>query len=144
MSATLQLVFDLCQFRPHAFLDRSAPDPESPGRHPRADMHKAQGVECLWFTQTPPPPIDGGTPPKLANLRRELLDRILVVNECHLRRILTICLHHFNTARLHRTLGQLTPAQAETQPPPVINLTDYQVPRRAILDGLTSECQIAA
>jgi hypothetical protein len=34
--------------------------------------------------------------------------------------------------------------QAETQPPPVINLTDYQVRRRAILDGLTSEYQIAA
>jgi transposase InsO family protein len=80
----------------------------------------------------------------IGTLRRELLDRILVVNERHLRRILTIYLHHFNTARPHRTLGQLTPAQAETQPPPMINLTDYQVRRRAILDGLTSEYQIAA
>jgi transposase InsO family protein len=80
----------------------------------------------------------------IGTLRRELLDKILVVNERHLRRILTINLHHFNTARPHRALGQLTPAQAETQPPPMINLTDYQVRRRAILDGLTSEYQIAA
>jgi putative transposase len=80
----------------------------------------------------------------IGTLCRELLDRILVVNERHLRRILTIYLHHFNTARPHRTLGQLAPAQADTQPPPAINLADYQVRRRAILDGLTSEYQIAA
>ncbi|HEX8933442.1 MAG TPA: integrase core domain-containing protein [Pseudonocardiaceae bacterium] len=50
-------------------------------------------------------------------MRRELLDRILIVNERHLRRILAVYLQHFNTARPHRTLGQLTPAQAENQPP---------------------------
>ena len=80
----------------------------------------------------------------IGTLRRELLDRILVVNERHLRRIVTIYLHHFNTARPHRTLGQLAPTQADTQPPPAINLADYQVRRRAILDGLTSGYQIAA
>jgi putative transposase len=80
----------------------------------------------------------------IGTLRRELLDRVLVVNERHLRRILTSYLHHFNTARPHRTLAQLAPAQVETQPPPVINLGDYQVRRRPILDGLTSEYQIAA
>ena len=36
------------------------------------------------------------------------------------------------------------PAQAETQPPPVIDLADHQVRRRQILGGLTSEYQIAA
>jgi putative transposase len=77
-------------------------------------------------------------------LRRELLDRILIVNEHHLRRILAICLQHFNTARPHRTLGQLTPAQAENQPPPAINLAHHQIHRRPILDGHTSEYQIAA
>jgi hypothetical protein len=79
----------------------------------------------------------------IATLRRELLDRVLVVNERHLRQILTIDLHHVNAARPHRTLAQLAPAQAETQPPPVINLTDHQVRRRPILGGLTSEYQIA-
>jgi hypothetical protein len=80
----------------------------------------------------------------IGTLRRELLDRVLVVNERHLRRILTIYLHHFNTARPHRTLEQLTPAQAETQPPHVINLADHQVRRRTILGGLASEYRIAA
>src|SRR3954454_2659648 len=54
--------------------------------------------------------------------RRELLDRILIVNERHLRRILTVYLDHFNEARPHRALAHLAPAQAETRPPQVINL----------------------
>jgi transposase InsO family protein len=80
----------------------------------------------------------------IATLRCELLDRVLVVNERHLHRILTIYLHHFNNARPHRTLGQVAPAQAETQPPPVINLADHQVRRRPILGGLSNEYQITA
>jgi putative transposase len=79
----------------------------------------------------------------IGTLRRELLDRVVVINERHLCRILTIYLHHFNAARPHRTLGQLAPAQAETQSPPVINLADHQVRRRPILGGLTSEYQLA-
>ena len=52
----------------------------------------------------------------IGTLRRELLDKVLIVNERHLRRILTIYLHHFNTARPYRTLAQLAPAQAEPNP----------------------------
>jgi putative transposase len=80
----------------------------------------------------------------IGTLRRELLDRILIVNEHHLRRILATYLHHFNTARPHRTLEQLAPIQAETHPPQAINLAHYQVRRRSILNGLTSEYQLAA
>ena len=80
----------------------------------------------------------------IGTLRRELLDRILIVNERHLRRILTVYLDHFNEARPHRALAHLAPAQAETRPPQVINLADNQVRRRSILNGLISEYQIAA
>ena len=56
--------------------------------------------------------------------------------------------HHVLTplqhARPHRTLEQLAPLQAETHPPQAINLAHYQVRRRSILDGLTSEYQLAA
>ena len=41
-------------------------------------------------------------------------------------------------------LGQLTPAQAETHPPHVINLAYYQVRRRPLFGELTSEYQLAA
>jgi putative transposase len=80
----------------------------------------------------------------IGTLRRELLDRILVVNEHHLRRILAVNLQHFNTVRPHRTLAQPAPAQTETQLPQVINLADHQIRRRSILDRLTSEYQITA
>jgi putative transposase len=80
----------------------------------------------------------------IGTLRRELFDKILIVNERYLRQILTVYLHHFNTARPHRTLGQLAPVHTETQPPPVINLADHQIRRRPILNGLTSEYHLAA
>ena len=41
-------------------------------------------------------------------LRRELFDQLLIVNEHHLRQILTEYLQHYNTARPHRALGQQT------------------------------------
>jgi hypothetical protein len=53
----------------------------------------------------------------VGTLRRELLDRLLIVNEQHLHRVLTEYLRHYNTAHRHRSLGQLTTAQAETCPP---------------------------
>jgi transposase InsO family protein len=46
----------------------------------------------------------------IGTLRRELFDRVLIVNEHHLRRALTEYLRHYNAARPHRSLGQLTPA----------------------------------
>jgi putative transposase len=50
----------------------------------------------------------------IGTLRRELLDRMMIVNENHLRRVLAEYLRHYNAARPHRALGQLTPAQADT------------------------------
>ena len=79
----------------------------------------------------------------IGTLRRELFDRLLIVNEHHLRRVLTEYLRHYNTARPHRALGQLAPAQADTRPP-------EDQPRRVpdppkqVLGGLTHEYQIAA
>jgi putative transposase len=75
--------------------------------------------------------------------RRELFDRLLIVNEHHLRRVLTKYLRHHNTARPHRALGQVAPAQADTRPPE-INLAKYRIRRKQILGGLTHEYQIAA
>ena len=79
----------------------------------------------------------------IGTLRRELFDRSLVVNEHHLRRVLTGYLRHCNTARPHRALGQLAPAQAHTRPPE-INLAEYRIRRKRVLGGLTHEYQVAA
>ena len=58
----------------------------------------------------------------IGTLRRELLDRMMIVNENHLHRVLAEYLRHYNTARPHRALGQLTPAQADTCPPEPVPL----------------------
>jgi hypothetical protein len=46
----------------------------------------------------------------------------------HLRQVLTEYLLHYNTARPHRTLGQLTPAHAHARPPE-INLAEHRIRR---------------
>ena len=75
--------------------------------------------------------------------RRELLDQLLILNEHHLRRVLTEYMVHYNAARPHRALGQLAPAQAHTRPPE-INLAEHRIRRKQVLGGLTHEYQIAA
>jgi putative transposase len=77
-------------------------------------------------------------------LRRELLDRLLIVNEHHLRQVLTEYLEHYNAARPHRTLGQYTPAQADTSLPKSVNLAEHRIRRKQILGGLTHEYYVAA
>ncbi|HEY0695497.1 MAG TPA: integrase core domain-containing protein [Kribbella sp.] len=103
----------------------------------------AEGSRIL---RTPPqaPRANAICEPMIGTLRRELLDRVLIVNERHLRRTVTVYLVHFNPARPHRYLGQLAPAQAETRPPEPIDLADHRIRRKLILDGLTSEYQRAA
>jgi len=80
----------------------------------------------------------------IGTLRRELLDQLLIVNEHHLRQVLTEYLQHYNTGRPHRALAQLTPAQADSQPPEPVNLADHQIRRKQVLGGLTREYYIAA
>ena len=63
----------------------------------------------------------------IGTLRRELLDQMLIVNEHHLRQVLTEYLAHYNTAWPHRALGQLAPAQADTRLPE-INLAEQRIP----------------
>jgi putative transposase len=80
----------------------------------------------------------------VGTLRRELLDRILIINEHHLRRALAGYLRHYNAARPHRSLGQLTPTQADTRPPEPVNLAEFRIRRKQVPGGLTHEYYIAA
>jgi transposase InsO family protein len=80
----------------------------------------------------------------IGTLRRELLDRTLILNERHLRRTVTRYLEHYNGHRPHRALSQLCPSQAEAGPPRPIDLAEYHVHRTAVLGGLINEYQIAS
>jgi hypothetical protein len=73
----------------------------------------AEGIQIL---RSPPqaPRANAICERLIGTLRRELLDQLLIINEHHLREVMTEYLQHYNTARPHRTLGQLPPAQAGT------------------------------
>ena len=45
----------------------------------------------------------------VGNLRRELLDRVLILGEAHLRAVLAEYQAHYNTARPHQGIGQRVP-----------------------------------
>jgi transposase InsO family protein len=45
----------------------------------------------------------------LAPLRREVLDRTLILNQAHLRAVLAEYQEHYNTARPHQGIGQRLP-----------------------------------
>ena len=80
----------------------------------------------------------------IGTLRREVFDRLLIINEHHLRQVMAEYLRHYNAARPHRALGQLTPAQAGTRPPVPVNLAEHRIRRKQVLGGLTREYYVAA
>jgi len=78
----------------------------------------------------------------VGSLRRECLDRILIVSRSHLERVLREYVAHHNTHRPHRALQQQPPI-----PKPVLLPTpphDGHVHRRDRLGGLLHEYEIAA
>jgi transposase InsO family protein len=72
----------------------------------------------------------------LANLRRELLDRILIVHPRQLQHVLTIYVEHYTTHRPHRSLHQTPPAGRPAPPPPA---GDLAARRRQRLAGVINE-----
>ncbi|MFL6052044.1 MAG: integrase core domain-containing protein [Actinoallomurus sp.] len=71
----------------------------------------------------------------VGSVRREILDRILILNAAHLRKVLNEYEDHFNAHRPHRALNQASPLRA--LPDPVE--ADIKVIRRDRLGGLIHE-----
>src|SRR5947199_5378500 len=65
MPTTPELVLDLGQLRPQAFLDRDALDPEPSATGSRTDVREPEEIERLRFAQPSTFTIGGGTPPEL-------------------------------------------------------------------------------
>lgn len=72
----------------------------------------------------------------VGSLRRELLDRILILNRRHAVAVLTEYQQHFNGHRPHRALGQAAPLRPLPDPHPSRHI---QVSRRDRLGGLLHE-----
>ena len=72
----------------------------------------------------------------IGTVRRELLDRILIINRRHLTTVLTEYVAHFNHHRPHRTLNQAAPLRSL---PPAASPSELHLRRHDLLDGLIHE-----
>jgi putative transposase len=77
----------------------------------------------------------------VGTLRRELLDRILVLNQRQLHNAVTEYVDHYNSHRLHRSLGQAAPLRPLAHPAAD---GDVRILRRDRLRGLIHEYAQAA
>jgi transposase InsO family protein len=76
-------------------------------------VFEAEGIEILR-SPIRAPRANAICERMIGTIRRELLDKILILGEDHLRRVLTEWLHHYVSARPHRSLGQLTQTKPST------------------------------
>ena len=78
-------------------------------------------------------------------LRRELLDRVLIVGEAHLRAVLAEYQVHYNTARPHQGIAQHVPAdEPDAHLATVTEVGTRQIRRKPVLDGRINEYLYAA
>ena len=81
----------------------------------------------------------------VGTLRRELLDRVLIIGERHLQAVLPEYQTHYNTARPHQGIAQRAPDDKPDVPGRVgTDLDTLQISRRPVLNGLINEYMHAA
>ena len=81
----------------------------------------------------------------VGTLRRELLDRVLVLGERHLRVVLAEYQAHYNTARPHQGIGQHVPdGEPDSPRATVTDVGIQQIRRKPVLGGLINEYTHAA
>jgi transposase InsO family protein len=78
-------------------------------------------------------------------LRRELLDRMLILGEAHLRAVLAEYQVHYNTARPHQGIAQRVPdSEHDGGHLTVVGLDHGLIRRKPVLGGLINEYSRAA
>jgi transposase InsO family protein len=81
----------------------------------------------------------------VATLRREFLDRVLILGEAHLRTVLAEYQVHYNTARLHQGIAQHIPdGDHDGGLLTVPDLDRERIHRKPVLGGLINEYSWAA
>ena len=80
----------------------------------------------------------------IGTLRRELLDRTLILNQAHLRAVLAEYQEHYNTARPHQGIDQRIPGTESVPCVTAADLDTFQVRRKPVLSGLINEYERAA
>ena len=98
------------------------------------EVFRAEGIRVV-LTAPQPPRMNAIMERWAGSVRRELLDRILIMNARHLRKVLAEYESHFNGYRPHRALNHASPLRA--LPDPID--ADINAIRRDRLDGLLHE-----
>jgi transposase len=81
----------------------------------------------------------------IGTLRRELLDRVLIISEQHLRAVLTEYQAHYNTARPRQGIAQRVPdGESDALRGTVTDVDTRQIHRKPVLRGLINEYTHAA
>jgi putative transposase len=81
----------------------------------------------------------------VGTLRRELLDRVMILGETHLHAVLTDYQAHYNTARPHQGIAQCVPDdEPDARCTTVTDVDRQQVHRKPVLGGLINEYAHAA
>jgi len=81
----------------------------------------------------------------VGTLRRELLDRVLILGEAHLRATLAEYQEHYNAARPHQDIDQRTPdGGPDAFPGSTAGLGSRRIRRKPVLNGLINEYLRAA
>ena len=98
------------------------------------EVFRAEGIRIV-LTAPQAPRMNAIMERWVGSVRREVLDRMLIINAAHLRKVLSEYESHFNGHRPHRALNHASPLRA--LPDPVD--ADVKVIRRDRLGGLLHE-----
>jgi putative transposase len=80
----------------------------------------------------------------IGTIRRECLDRMLILDCRHLEAVLAEYVEHYNAHRPHRSLSQRPPAAPDVTSPTIGNVDIARLRRADRLGGLIHEYRMAA
>jgi putative transposase len=80
----------------------------------------------------------------IRTIRTECLDRLLILDQRHLERVLSVFLDHYNGHRPHRALSLTSPNRARRPAAATAGLTGHRVLRRDRLGGVVHEYLLGA
>ncbi len=105
------------------------------------EVFRSEGVRIIR-TPVRAPQANGVMERWFGTLRRECLDRLLIVGRRHLEVVLREYVSHYNDHRPHRSLDQRAPTGSQEIPKTIVDLG--RIGRRDRLGGLIHEYEVAA
>jgi len=106
------------------------------------EVFRAEGIRIIR-TPIRAPRANAFAERFVGTVRRECLDRMLILGRRHLERVLAEYVVHYNQHRPHRGLGQLAPPTVDP-PPPIDDPEPRNLRRSDAVFGLTHEYRLVA